>query len=266
MTLARSNRITIFKWGYEGWGNATELLVRTVGEIERARGYKPPFFVDVRFRRSVRAKGFRDHVFEELLGPKDHLWMKSLGNAAIGDEGARGTIRIHKPEAAEELLDLAIKAAEANRRVIFFCSCGSPGDAKWCHRTTVAGLLLRAAKKRKRDIEIEEWPGGVPARKDVQHIRMDISALRKVRGGAHSVPLTDAQATTELAGLPWGSFVELQAGDEKQILSAGPLSYRAKRWQLPLFLGPVMEGVTAAEMYPDMLHARAELKIDPVQS
>jgi hypothetical protein len=140
--------------------------------------------------------------------------MKSLGNAAIGDESGDGKMRIYKPEAAEELLDLAIEAADANRRVIFFCSCGSPYDAKWCHRSQVADLVIRAAKQRKLAIEIQEWPGGVPARKDVQHLRVDTRELRKARNGAVNVQLTDAQASTDLAGLPWGGFVELEAAEK----------------------------------------------------
>jgi hypothetical protein len=67
--MARTTPITLFKWGYEGWGNATELLVRTTNEIERARGYAAPLFVDIRFSRSARAKGFSGGAFEKLVGP-----------------------------------------------------------------------------------------------------------------------------------------------------------------------------------------------------
>ena len=66
--MGRSAHITIFKWGYDGWGNATKTLVRSVDAIERARGYESPIFVDIRYSRSVRAIGFRDHAFEKLLG------------------------------------------------------------------------------------------------------------------------------------------------------------------------------------------------------
>lgn len=40
--------LTIFTWGYWGWGNATENLVEVVDAVERARGYRPPIFVDIR--------------------------------------------------------------------------------------------------------------------------------------------------------------------------------------------------------------------------
>ena len=52
--------ITIFSWGYWGWGNATTQMVEAVDAIERDHGFLPPLFVDVRIRRSVRAVGFRD--------------------------------------------------------------------------------------------------------------------------------------------------------------------------------------------------------------
>jgi hypothetical protein len=47
-------RLTAFSWGYRGWGNHTRDFVRTVDAIERARGKRPPIFVDIRFSRSVR--------------------------------------------------------------------------------------------------------------------------------------------------------------------------------------------------------------------
>ena len=161
---------------------------------------------------------------------------------------------------------MQIEAARTNRRVIFFCSCGSPYDARTCHRAKVAELLLRAAKKRKKEIAIEEWPGGMPAANDLQRLHVDLRELHKARSGAMNVQLTDAQASTELAGLPWGGFVELAAGDEKQVLSAGPLAYRAKRWQLPIFVFPVEKERTPAELLPDALRLRAKLKIDPLIS
>ena len=264
--MAQTTPLTLFKWGYEGWGNATDLLVRTTNAIEHDRDHAPPFFVDIRFHRSVRAKGFRDRAFEELLGAENHRWMKSLGNAAVGDERARGEIKIYKPEAAEELLDLAIEAANENRRVIFFCNCPSPLNAKDRHRAEVAQLLLHAARKRKRDITIEEWPGGMPAADDVHQVTVDPSELRKSRKGALYVQLTDAQASTHLAGLPWGGFVELVANGEKQIVSAGPLGYRAGRWRLRLFLVPQGEEDTPDDLLPDALGSREELQIDPLHS
>jgi hypothetical protein len=50
--------ITLFSWGYWGWGNATEQLVESADLAEKKRGFKPPVFVDIRRKRQGRAKGF----------------------------------------------------------------------------------------------------------------------------------------------------------------------------------------------------------------
>jgi hypothetical protein len=76
-------RMTIFTWGYYGWGNATPQLVEAVDAVETSRGFEPPIFVDIRIRRNVRAKGFVGSAFEKLMGPSRHRWMKSLGNKFI---------------------------------------------------------------------------------------------------------------------------------------------------------------------------------------
>src|SRR5262245_32015030 len=67
---------TLFTRGYYGWGNATPQLVEAVDAVEASRGFEPPTFVDIRIRRTVRAKGFRGNAFEKLLGPTRHRWMK----------------------------------------------------------------------------------------------------------------------------------------------------------------------------------------------
>jgi hypothetical protein len=43
--------LTLFMWGYYGWGNHTSDLMLAVDEVERARGFNPPVFVDIRIRR-----------------------------------------------------------------------------------------------------------------------------------------------------------------------------------------------------------------------
>ena len=67
-------KTTIFTWGYYDWGNHTLQLVEA---IERSRGFEPPLFVDIRIRRTVRAKGFQGNAFEKLLGQDRHRWMKT---------------------------------------------------------------------------------------------------------------------------------------------------------------------------------------------
>ena len=132
--------LTMFMWGYWGWGNHTRQLVRAVDAVEDVRGFKPPMFVDIRIRREVRAKGFMGDAFQSVAGIGRYKWMQDLGNESIltGDQ----CIRIRRPSAANELLDEAANLAEQNRRLIFFCSCELPyWDDDLCHRTTVKKLV-----------------------------------------------------------------------------------------------------------------------------
>jgi len=257
-------RISLFSWGYEGWGNATKLLVRSVDEVERARRYKPPVFVDIRMSRSVRAIGFRDRAFEKLLGHARYRWMRSLGNAAI--KSKKGGMRIQCPDAAEQLLDLAIDAAEAKKRIIFFCSCPSPHGGGYCHRGKVTKLLLRAARRRGVRIEVQEWPGGAPSRSDVARIKVSDAVISNMRKGAKAVPLATRDITPALHALPWGTMVELASPTDNQIVSAGPPVYRARRWQLPIFLFPVEEGDTPSSLLPFARRERTKSRADTFRS
>src|SRR5687768_5853352 len=128
------NQLTMFSWGFWGWGNATTQLVQAVDVAETQRGFNPPIFVDIRYRRSGRAVGFREGAFEDVLGWRRYRWMPTLGNSSIG---TGKDIRIACPAAANQLLDLARDANERSTRVIFFCACEWRSD---CHRDEVAGL------------------------------------------------------------------------------------------------------------------------------
>src|SRR5207247_6757156 len=127
----------------------------------------PPLFVDSRIRRSVRAAGFTGPAFEKLVGPSRHRWMKSLGNKFI-ETRIGPNIQIADPAAADELLDLAIESARHKQRLLFFCSCQWPrceGKIN-CHRTTVAELVLKTAKKREVEVENVEWTSGTQKKID----------------------------------------------------------------------------------------------------
>jgi hypothetical protein len=50
--------LTLFSWGYWGWGSCVPQLLQDVDAVEAARGYGPPLFVDIRMSRDVRARGF----------------------------------------------------------------------------------------------------------------------------------------------------------------------------------------------------------------
>jgi len=160
-------KTTLFTWGYYGWGNHTPRLVEAVDAVETRRGFEPPLFVDIRIRRTVRAKGFQGNAFEKLVGPSRHHWMKSLGNKFIQTRTGPD-IQIADPSAADKLLKMAMDAARHKQRLLYFCSCQWPKcESGPCHRVTVAELVLKAAKRRDVPVEIVEWPGGEPRKMDL---------------------------------------------------------------------------------------------------
>ena len=230
--MSKASPIQIFSFGYYGWGNSTEQLVKAVDAVERARGFRAPIFADVRIRRQGRAVGFVGTAFEDLLGQKRHRWLPKLGNRQIvSRSGPR--IQIAEPEAADDLLDLALEANEDGRRVIFFCGCEFPKEngVISCHRHAVARLLLKAAARRGENIEVVEWPGGVP-----QHVELETTPtiLRAVGKGRMTIPVGDQLPLAVVAGLPWGSTATLSADGERLHRLVGPAKWKDGEWCLPV--------------------------------
>jgi hypothetical protein len=226
MTVTR-----IFSFGYYGWGNHTSQLVQLVDGVEQQRGFKPPVFVDIRIRRSVRAQGFNGPAFERLLGPERHRWMRSLGNLHILSRTGP-PIQIAEPTAANDLLDLALELHRRRRRVLFFCGCQWPrldGEIH-CHRCTVALLIRDAAERRGQPVEIVEWPGGEPIA-----LALDVAPqqLRAARSRT-SIPVGPAPDLGHLGGIPWASRVELRADDLALVRLVGPASRQGGAWSLPI--------------------------------
>ena len=222
--------LSIFSWGFWYWGTSTSQLLAAVKVAEARRGFRPPIFVDVRYRRSGRAPGFKDGAFEALLGWRRYRWMPSLGNSNIG---IRKGIRIACPPAADQLLDFARDAAERSTRVIFFCACESPWG--WdCHRHEVARLVGRAAQRRGLAVHVQEWPGGEPSSRPLA-LHVSAETLRALAGGAKSVPLPYRRVPPAFASLPWGALVRVTAGGQQLPVSVGPAAFRSGRWVLPRF-------------------------------
>jgi hypothetical protein len=224
--------ITIFSFGYHGWGTTTEQLVKAVDTVEKSRGFEPPFFVDTRIRREVRAEGFKGKAFGELLGEDRHHWMKELGNEWILTRSGP-PIQIADPPAAKKLLDLAMEMANQKRRVIFFCNCEWP---KWegepaCHRTAIGRLLLREATKRSVPVQVIEWPGGEPIEID-RTVSPEI--LDAARQGKMAVDLGPGSPSSTLLSLPWYSIVTLRSGNDRLTMLCGPAKYRRHEWCLPV--------------------------------
>lgn len=227
-------RITIFSWGYYGWGSATPQFVKAVDAVQTEQGLKPPIFVDVRLKRQGRAAGFKGTAFEKLLGLSRHRWMSSLGNLHIASHsGPR--IQIADPSAAEELLDHVIQADEDGRRLLFFCGCQWPriqGKTD-CHRDRVSTLLLAAARRRGQSVEIVEWPGGKP-----EIIQLDLpSATYDAVAGAKqmSIPLGKRPDLARYGGLAYGTIIRIQNGPDASDILTGPALFQRGQWQLPCY-------------------------------
>jgi hypothetical protein len=221
----------MFTWGYWGWGNATRQFVEAADSVEKRRGFAPPLFVDIRYSRSVRAKGFIGNAFAAAAGDDRYVWMKGLGNRTIHDsDGPR--IRILDPAAAVDLLRLAQERAERCQRVLFFCACEFPvTEAGPCHRTTVGDLLLKEAQREGLSLEIVEWPGGDPCSVELS---VSAAAARKLQRGAKSVPIGGGLPLEDAGGLPWGSTALVHAGDLELQLMVGPARFGAGKWYLPV--------------------------------
>ena len=95
-------RVTAFTWGYWGWGTHAEDFVRNVDAVERSLGWRPPLFVDIRIRRTVRAPDFRENAFERIVGQGRYRWMETLGNRSVITKERK--MKIAEPSAAHDLL------------------------------------------------------------------------------------------------------------------------------------------------------------------
>lgn len=221
--------VTLFSWGYKGWGNAVTKLVGAVDAVELSRGWGPPLFVDVRASRKVRAVGFREGAFEKRFGADRYRLMPSLGNEAI----VKGTKRtkLIDPKAAGALLELAEEMAAKKRRVIFFCACLSPSAS--CHRTLVASELLSAAERRATPIVVVEWPGLESQPKETATIKLDATVVKKLAKVPSSIPLGPDQPDVRWLSLPWYSVLRFESPKLAGYLYSGPARFRPRGWELP---------------------------------
>jgi hypothetical protein len=220
--------ITAFTWGYWGWGNAAPQLVKAVDALERARGFKPPLFADIRLSRSVRAPGFREHAFEELVGPRRYLWMPKLGNERF----QTGGMELHDATGARDLLDAIVSAAKESRRVIFFCACESPNRVDGCHRYLARDALLREAKRARVPLTVQEWPGTAPSGKVDLVVNADEACAKALRRDLDWIPLPTTVKLPELAALPFGALVKFETNGKPVQALAAEVRFRKGGWHL----------------------------------
>lgn len=229
MDVMHMKRITIYSWGYYGWGKVAHKFVEAVDQLEKQRGFVPPLFVDVRIRRTVRAFDFQNNHFRNIVGEERYQWVPELGNKDILRKRKRG-IEIANPEAAEDLLDLAIRAAKKKQHVIFFCSCQFPkhdGEVA-CHRVTVGDLLLEAASRRSISLEIVEWPGG-----ELQGWHFTLNSAKELFQFSKSKKL-HVEENGSYEGLTLGSVIDVSFKNVRQQNMAGPMIWKKNKWLLPM--------------------------------
>jgi len=237
------SKITIYMWGYWGWGNAASELVKAVDAVEKKRGFARPLFVDIRMKRSARPPAFRGKAFGQVVGEARYETMSCLGNEVFLKRGKRRLpdserkIVIHDPTAAEHLLDRAVELKKKNKHVIYFCACKFPhgnkekpdGPIYPCHRTTVSQLLLKYAKTRNIALEVVEWPGG---RSEELEMAVSLETLKFVRRGRKSVQIPNPRPLARWAQIPWGSAARLHCDGSELLILTGPAKFIEGAWSL----------------------------------
>lgn len=238
------HKLTVYMWGYWGWGNAAQELVKAVDAVERKRGFKPPVFVDIRMKRSARPEVFRGKAFGHVVGESRYETLSALGNEVYLERERRRLphseqkIVIRDPSAADLLLDRAVELRKQNRHVIYFCACEFPhgninnkGELYPCHRTTVSRLLLKCAKRRNIALEVVEWPGGGSKRLEM---KVSPETLHRVRRGRKFVQVPNPRPLANWAEIPWGSVATLQNDDDELLILTGPAKFKEETWSLPV--------------------------------
>jgi hypothetical protein len=255
--------ITVFSWGYWGWGNATKQLREATNIAAGVQGFQPPIFVDVRFRRQGRAKGFVGDAFRDLVGASRYRHIQDLGNQEIATGGSG--VRIKNPAAVADLLELALTAADENRRVIFYCACEFPrlNETLSCHRLTITELLLAHASKIGHAVLVVEWPGGQPLEAE---LKTDRKLFASVMRGRKKIAFP-SERLKEFAGLPWASLVEIEGEcGAKAYVLVGPARFATSKiepgfWYLPVIESP-NPGATKETLLRQAVRWRAEHGLD----
>jgi hypothetical protein len=230
-TMMKDDAITLFSFGYWGWGTSTEHLVQAFDALERSRDFGPPVLVDVRISRSVRAPGFNNRALEKLVGVDRYVHMPGLGNLAAIHKA--DTLTIANPADAESLLDQAIRAHDRRHRIVFFCACPfqlQDGE-RYCHRYEVGSLLLKESRKRNKQIIVTEWPGTDP---EALRLTLPSEVLKKLRGGMKSIPLPKDKPLDRIASITWGSVVHCSGAGEPVHARVDRAMWRPEGWYLPV--------------------------------
>ncbi len=243
--------LVLFSWGYWGWGSTTRQFVESVDLVEKSRGFEPPVFIDARLRRSVRAPGFRDSAFQQVVGVQRYRWMNGLGNKNLD----AGKAALKDPKAVAQLLDIADERALQRQRIVYYCACPFPGR---CHRYLITEALVGLAKKLKRNVSVVEWPGTALPESPL-HWTVSKKVLTTVEQGRKSFELPDSVSLTEAAGVAWYTPVILTADDEKLPVLIGPAFVQKERWVMQVLSQPLERNLTSHQMSRKATKSRVEL-------
>lgn len=253
----------VFSWGYKGWGTSIPETIEMFDAVERARGFQPPLFVDIRARTAVRSEGFRGakSPFARALRKSRYRELKELGNAEVTTR--RGPMRLIAPAAINELLGLVLRAQHEQRRVVFFCSCASPLEFHSCHRRLVAKQLVKVARDLGLPLAVEEWPGGAPRRTSVT-VRVDAAEFDGLCSGDSSIDLGRSRPAAKVLALPVGSVIRVKANRREALASVLAPVLRLRRWRLPLYLLPLDQADTARYLLESARHWRVRNALLPI--
>jgi hypothetical protein len=171
--------------------------------------------------------------------------MKKLGNKRIKTKTGK-RMQISAPAAAGELFDQILELSKERRRVIMFCACPQPmylGRAA-CHRTVVADLLLKEAKKRGFALELSEWPGEKPVSIAVRANKSQEIAMNK---DVCNIPLgSPSKRIPSLAVLGWGSRIRFESSDAYTTIITGPADVQRGQWTLGIYARATLLGKAKA--------------------
>jgi len=103
------------------------------------------------------------------------------------------------------------------------------GEWGECHRATVADLLLKEARKRRRRISVVEWPGGEPGNMTMCYDSKLFAKLKSRR----SIPLIDDVSLADFVSLPWGTTATIQSEGGEITRVVGPARFMYGAWWLP---------------------------------
>ena len=216
--------LEIFSFGYWGWGNHVDKLKQLVDYSEKINGFSPPFFVDIRIRRTVRAVGFCGDNFKDVIGSKRYRWEKELGNKSILTR--KNYIEIQNPQAVHDLLELALEKTKLKQRVIYFCACEIPSE---CHRNSVTRFLINHARKQNKKIIVSEWPGN-SFQKNQLKINVDLLTFKSIKAGKKSIKASNF--ITPKCIIPWGTKAIIKCDYSDDILEVylGYAHYQKDGW------------------------------------